>query len=169
MTADATYRVGEEGPGFAALRILAGALAWGAMMAVCALVSLVLDQQRGLSYHVALIVAYYLAGGFLAYVAAWPFVSWAVSRFSAPQRFGFTAILLTGFTLAATASVLALDYRIYYSEWHAAIFSRTWFYQQVFTALGSTYQYLVIGSRLYWPLAPVFLLATSWWLSRKAS
>lgn len=169
MTADATFRDGNRGPGLAVLRILAGAFAWGAMMAACALASLVLDQQRGLNHHVALIAAYYLAGGFLAYVAAWPFVSWAASRLSAPLRFGFAAILLTGFTLASTASVLALDYRIYYSQWHAAMFTKTWFYQQVFTALGSTYQYLVIGSRLYWPLAPVFLLATSWWLSRKAS
>ncbi len=169
MMAEATYQDEDQGRLAGALRILAGALAWGAMMAASAFVSLILDQERGLSYHVALIVAYYFAGGFLAYVAAWPFVSWAAARLSALQRFGFAAILLTGFTLAATASVLALDYRAYYSEWHAAIFSRIWFYQQIFTALGSTYQYLVIGSRLYWPLAPVFLLATSWWLSRKAS
>lgn len=167
MTADATYQ--DRGRSVAALRILAGALAWGAMMAACALVSLILDQQRDLSYHVARLAAYYMTGGFIGYVAAWPFISWAAPRFSAAQRFVFAAVLLTGFTLAATASVLALDYRVYYSVWHAAIFSRDWFYQQIFTALGSTYQYLVIGSRLYWPFAPVFLLVTSWWLSREAS
>ena len=68
------------------------------------------------------------------------------------------------FEMTLSAKVLT-----YYAAWHAAPLSRTWIYQQIFTFLGSTYQYVVIGTRLYWPLGPVFLLLTSWWLSRKTS
>ena len=65
--------------------------------------------------------------------------------------------------------MLALQYRAYYAQWHDPAFSRIWFWQQFYTALGSTYQYAVIGIRLYWPAGPPLLVVTSWWLSGRPS
>ena len=149
--------------------LLAASVAWGALMALSAYVALVFNFGRQLDDQVSGIIAIYFAGGFIGFLAAYP-VFLTLSRRSGPvTRFGLALMLLALCTLGATAGVLALQYRTYYAEWHETIFSRIWFWQQFYTALGSTYQYAVIGTRLYWPLAPVFLLATSWWLSRKSS
>jgi hypothetical protein len=149
--------------------LLAASVAWGALMALSAYVALVFNLDRQSGGQVSAIIAIYFAGGFIAFLAVYP-VFLALSRRSGPvTRLGLALVLLALFTLGATAGVLALQYRTYYAEWHESIFSRIWFWQQFYTALGSTYQYAVIGTRLYWPLAPIFLLATSWWLSRKSS
>ncbi|MFZ2101468.1 MAG: hypothetical protein WAU86_12980 [Oricola sp.] len=151
------------------MRVFGGAVVWGCMMVASALVSLLLQQDRVLDRHVALILAFYFAGAFLAYVPVRLIVSWANRRLPASLRFLFALIMLAGGTLAGTAFVLALDYRAYYAAWHASAFSRIWFYQQFYTLLGSTFQYLVIGTRLYWPLGVLFLIVASWRLGRKAS
>lgn len=118
---------------------------------------------------VILTTAFYFAGGLLAYPFAHVAIGIANRRLPTVARTLFAAAMLTGFTLCATAAVLALDYRIYYSQWHAAAFSKIWIYQQIFTALGSTYQYLVIGSRLYWPVGILALAVSSVLLARKPS
>lgn len=145
------------------------AAVWGSLMMVSALVALVLEQGRGINAQTGHILAIYFTGAFIAFILARPFLGYANRRLAMPWRFAVALGVLAGLTLGATAGVLALDYRSYYAEWHDSYFSVAWFYQQAYTVLGSTYQYLVIGTRLYWPLGPVFLIATSWWLARKAS
>jgi len=151
------------------VRLAMEAAAWGAMMTVSALVSLLIEQGRGLTAQTGQILAIYFTGAYIAFALARPFLGFANRYLAFRWRFALAVLVLAGLTLGATAGVLALDYRAYYSEWHDNFFSIVWFYQQAYTVLGSTYQYLVIGTRLYWPLGPVFLLVTSWWLARKAS
>lgn len=151
------------------VRVAVEAAIWGAMMLISALAALRLEHGRSLNAQTGQILAIYFTGAYIAYAIARPALAIATARFALPWRFLFAIIVLTGLTLGATAGVLALDYRAYYSEWHSDFFSIGWFYQQAYTILGSTYQYLVIGTRLYLPLGPLFLVAASWWLARKAS
>lgn len=153
-------------------RILAGhcgaALSWGALMAVSAAVALI--TTRGWpTVDLAAICSVYFAGGVLGYVPAAVVLRWTRPRLSGPVQWCVAFILLGGATLAATAAVLALEYREYYAQWHAPVLTRIWIWQQIYTAAGSTYQYAVLGTRLYWPLGVIFLAAASWWLGRKAS
>jgi hypothetical protein len=150
-------------------RVALEAAAWGAMMMVSALVALLFERGRGLNAQTGQILVIYFFGGAIAFAVARPFLHFVNRYLATSWRFVLALIVLAGLTMGATAGVLALDYRAYYAEWHDDFFSVAWFYQQAYTLLGSTYQYLVIGTRLYWPLGPVFLLLTSWWLARRAS
>lgn len=155
--------------GRSALRVIGEGLLWGAMMTAAAYFSLVSEHARALGPRVMTILAVYFAGGAIAYLFAFSVTHW-LARHLSPRVTPLVAIMaLGGFTLAATAGILAFDYRAYYAQWHEAAFSGDWFYQQFYTVLGSTYQYLVIGVRLYWPLGPVFLLLAGWWMTRRAS
>ncbi|MCI5075445.1 hypothetical protein [Oricola sp.] len=138
-------------------------------MLLSALTSLTLEYGRPIDGRVFALLAVYFAGGFAGCLLAWPFILWVRNRSSLTVSIVFAAFALTGFTLASTAAVLALDYRAYYAQWHSEVLSKVWLYQQVFTALGSTYQFAVIGIRLYWPLGVVALVPASWWLARRTS
>ena len=67
---------------------------------------------------------------------------------------------------AMTGAVLMLEYRIYYSQWHAPPLTRVWIWQQAFTAAGALYQYAVMGLRYYSIGALAVLLGMSWWVVR---
>ena len=151
------------------VRLAIEAAVWGLMMLVSALVALLLEHGRGLNAQTGQILAIYFTGAYIAYVVARPLLAFLNRHLAMPWRIVLAVIVLAGATLAATAGVLALDYRVYYAAWHDDFLSITWFYQQAYTFLGSTYQYLVIGTRLYWPLGPLFLIAMSWWVARRTS
>ncbi len=78
------------------------------------------------------------------------------------------AVLVVMAMAGATGALVILDYRMYYSQWHAPAFSRIWIWQQVFTSLGALYQYAVMGTRYYGVGVLLLLGATSWWASRSA-
>ena len=61
-------------------------------------------------------------------------------------------LCLTVCTIAATAFLFAMDYRIFYARWHAPFGTLTWVYQFVFTSAGAVYQFVVMGIRLYLPV-----------------
>lgn len=149
------------------VRALAGASVWGVLMAASAGFVLLYQRDRAFIGEIPGLLGLFLAGGFIGYLPAFVGITWLRHRVSRLVLFFLSAILLSGFTLAGTAGVVALEYREYYSEWHAPFPTRIWFWEQAFTAAGSTFQFAVMGTRLYWPLGIVFLLATSWWLSRK--
>lgn len=77
-----------------------------------------------------------------------------------------TTILAIGLCLAATATLLILEHRIYYSQWHGPVLSRVWLWQQFFTALSATAQYGVMGVRYYGIATPIIVIAASWWAHR---
>lgn len=151
------------------IRVIGESLVWGALLAASAYFSLVSEMARVFGQRVMTILAIYFAGGAIGYLFAMPVTHWLGKRIPPRLRLLCAVLALGGFTLAATAGILALNYRAYYAQWHEAALSHDWFYQQFFTALASTYQYLVIGIRLYWPLGPAFLLLAAWWTTRRAS
>jgi hypothetical protein len=71
-------------------------------------------------------------------------------------------------TVCMTAGLFALQYRDYYSEWHADAFTRIWFLQFAHTIAAALYQFAVLGLRLFFPMGFVALLVASFWFARRA-
>jgi hypothetical protein len=150
-----------------ALQKVARAVAWGTLMAASAIIAQTYGYGRDLSAQVVIVAAIYWIGGVLAVVVSWPAVKWARGIEYRIARTALICVFLASATLAVTAGVVALQYRLYYAQWHEAAFSRVWLWQQFFTALGSTFQFAVIGTRFYWPVGAACLIPFCWWLSRK--
>lgn len=138
-------------------------------MALSAFVALTVELGWPVDRQTVSILAVYFSGGLIGCLLAWPFIVFVGNRVSMPVATVFAAFMLTGLTLGATAGVLALDYRAYYAQWHDDILSKIWLYQQFYTALGSTYQFAVIGIRLYWPIGVLCIIPASLWLARRTS
>ena len=108
----------------------------------------------------------YAPAGAVAGLAA----AWVAPRVERPtRRFALTAFTIAAVAIGALATIYALQYRIYFSQWHAASFSITWAYQTVFTALGSVYLFLSTGLVLLVPWTVLAWLGIAAWLSRTAT
>lgn len=145
--------------------VLIGAPAWALAMAVSAWLALWLRGNEA-HFHLVDVLLLYAIGG----LVAWP-LSLFAARFAAYEgavetRFSAFLLCLIAGTVGTTACLFALDYRIFYAQWHAATGTRTWLFQFLFTFLAALYQFLVLGVRLYLPLGLAVLVATSLWLAR---
>ncbi|MET0747394.1 MAG: hypothetical protein ABWY49_04320 [Rhizobium sp.] len=145
---------------------LAGALAWGVLMALSA--ALALYRHNGLQTdRLPALLAVYFLGGALA----WPFALKAAGICSRGKpvetRFAACLLCLAIATMAMTAFLFALEYRIFYSRWHAPFGSIIWMFQFVYTGASAVYQFGVLGSRLFLPLGLVWLPLASLYLARR--
>ncbi len=143
-----------------------GALCWGAMMALSALLALAFRNGLKTDHIGELVIVYFLGGAL-----AWPFML-PLGRFFAfrrrvETRFAAFFLTLSVGTMAMTAFLFAMDYRIFYSRWHAPFGSVIWMFQFVFTGASAVYQFAVLGSRLFLPLGLLFLIAASLYLARR--
>ncbi|WP_370878547.1 hypothetical protein [Pararhizobium capsulatum] len=159
----AILRLRETSPSLREL--FCGAILWGVMMAAAAFGALYL-QNRAETARLDAVLALYLCGGILA----WPFAL-SLARFCAydrrsEARFAAYFVCLTVFTITATAFLFAMQYRQFYEQWHAPFGSRIWIYQFIITGAGATYQFVVMGVRLFVPFGAVVLAATSLWLAK---
>lgn len=146
--------------------ILLGSPLWGMMMAASALVALCL-QNGAETYQLYSILVLYLCGG----IVSWP-CGVLLGRFCADgrgreTRFAAFFLCLTVCTIAATAFLFAMDYRLFYARWHGPFGSRLWIYQFIFTSVAAVYQFVVMGIRLYLPVGFAALAAASLWLACK--
>ncbi|MBY5822475.1 hypothetical protein HFN54_08190 [Rhizobium leguminosarum] len=146
--------------------LIAGALLWGMQMLAAAMLGLYLRNGLQTS-RLAEIAALYFAGGLFA----WPFAL-PVARFLAygrplETRFAAFFVTLTAATILMTAFLFAMEYRMFYSRWHAPFGSIVWAFQFVFTSISAVYQFLVIGLRLFLPLGLVCLVASSYHLAKR--
>jgi hypothetical protein len=145
---------------------LGGAFIWGGQMLVSAMLALYLRNEMETSHTVDLAILYF-AGGLLS----WPFVL-PLGRFFAhgrpiETRFAAFFVSLTTGTILMTAFLFAMDYRDFYSRWHAPFGSIDWIFQFVFTGANAVYQFSVLGVRLFLPLGIVCLLGTSFALAKR--
>lgn len=153
-------------PIFPSLSIcLGGALTWGLLMAACAFLSLWL-QGRWQTFHLEQLLLVYFAGGFAAWPLVLPVARFLTRRRSVEVRFAAHFALLSLGTIAMTAFLFAMDYRLFYAQWHHPFGTRIWAYQFVFTSVGAIYQFLVMGLGLYLPVGLPILAGASLWLSR---
>ncbi len=150
-------------PGWVALA--GGAVVWGLLMAASALVSLYV-RNRLETAHLGQLLALYLAGG----VLAWPFVVFTarlVSRNARLEtRFAACLVLLAVGTIAMTAFLFAMDYRLFYSQWHQPLLTKTGMRQVFGTSASAVYQFAVMGLGLYLPVGLPLLAAVSLWLAK---
>lgn len=144
---------------------LAGGLAWGLVMALCAGLGLAARGWADMSA-IAFVAAFFLGGGFLAWAPALALAALLpVGRREA--RFAAVFLALACLTIAATAFLFAMQYRLYYAAWHDGPFTIRWIFQFVFTFLAAVYQFLVLGVRLFLPLGLLALAAASVWHARR--
>ena len=146
--------------------VLAGAPLWALQMLASAMSTLYVRNGLRTS-HVDDLAILYFAGGLLA----WPFAL-MLGRFFAHRRrietrFAAFFVALSACTILMTAFLFAMDYRVFYSRWHASPGSVIWFVQFLFTGASSVYQFMVLGLRLFFPLGLVCLLATSFALAKR--
>ena len=135
-------------------------------MALSGLVSLYMDTGL-FSFNIPSMMLLFFAGGLVGWLAALPLASFAAHDRRPETRFSSHFLFLGVSTIAVTAFFFAMDYRIYYAQWHAPFATRTWVYQFIFTSLGAAYQFAVIGVRHYFPLGLIFLVAASLYLTRR--
>lgn len=146
--------------------LVGGALCWGAMMAISALLALYLRNGLHTGSVVPLLMLYFL-GGMLAWPVLLPLARLCAHRRAVETRFAAYFVVLSIGTMAATAFLFALDYRIFYARWHAPFGSIVWMFQFAFTSASAVYQFAVLGSRLFLPLGLLFLVITSIHLARR--
>lgn len=134
-------------------------------MALSAFFSLLL-MDRVPQAHLAALTALYFGGGLLGWLVALPLARFRERGRAAETRFAAAFLFLGTATFMATAFLFAMQYRLFYAQWHAPVGTRIWLYQFVFTSAGAVYQFAVLGLRLAFPLALVFLVAASLHLAR---
>lgn len=143
---------------------LAGPVVWGAAMAVSCGIGLYL-RHRGQTDHFGQIVLYYFVGAFIAFIPALTLARFLSFSKPVTSRFCAVALCLCLVTYGITALLFAVQYRIFYAQWHEPFLTRIWFFQQVFTTLGAIYQFTIIGLWLYFPVGILSLFITSFILS----
>ena len=144
----------------------AGALLWGLMMMASAVAALYIRNRLETPHFPELALLYFLGGLF-----SWPFML-PLARFFAYRRpietrFAAFFACLTAGTILMTAFLFSMDYRIFYSRWHAPFASLIWIYEFIFTGANAVYQFSVLGVRLFLPFGLVCLLATSFLLAKR--
>lgn len=145
----------------------AAAPVWGAAMALSAGLSLALDN-RAENFHLPAILALYFFGGVLGWLAALPLFHVRARGRARETRLALALLCLTAGTVASTALLFALQYRLFYAQWHEPFGTRIWALQFAFTSASALYQFAVLGLRLFLPFGFVCLIAASWGLVRRS-
>lgn len=134
-------------------------------MALSAIFSLLLLNRLPVARLDDLVLLYF-SGGLLGWFLALPMIRFCGHARAAETRFAAAFLFLGLGTVLVTALLFATHYRLFYAQWHAPFGSRIWVHQFVFTSAGAVYQFAVLGLRLAFPLALVFLVAASLHLAR---
>jgi hypothetical protein len=120
-------------------------------MAASAVAALYLRNGLLTSHLTALTLVYFFGGAL-----SWPVVVLLVRRFARQRptsaRFAAFFLALSIGTAAMTAFLFAMDYRWFYSRWHAPFGSLIWIFQFLFTGASAVYQFAVLGLALFLPL-----------------
>ncbi|EKF19682.1 hypothetical protein [Nitratireductor pacificus] len=129
---------------------LLGALVWGAAMGVNAFGFLWFSEWQTPLRMLAITFIFAL-GAAIAFPIG-QIIDRALSRSERPEkRFAAAFLAFSTATVGTTALVYALQYRMYYAQWHGELFTLQWVLEFVFTTLGAFYQFAVLGLRIYFP------------------
>ncbi|WP_246745835.1 hypothetical protein [Ciceribacter sp. L1K22] len=145
---------------------LGGAVLWGTAMAISAWLGFALLQNIPVTHHDELMILYF-AGGSLTWLTVLPLIRFLSYARPAETRFAAALLLLGAGTVAMTAFIFAMQYRLFYAQWHAPFGSRIWMFQFVFTSAGAVYQFAVLGIRPLLPIGGPILVAMSLLLARR--
>ncbi|SFT81175.1 hypothetical protein SAMN05518861_105289 [Mesorhizobium sp. YR577] len=143
-----------------------GAALWAVAMAGSALFNLMLDAWET-PEKMRTVTTLFAAGGFLAF----PLGLWGAAFLSQGKRaetaFAAAFVSFAVATIGVTAVLYAIQYRLYYAQWHADAFTVIWAFQIVFTGLAALYQFTVLGIRLFFPVGFVVLFIAALWFARR--
>ncbi|WP_322418968.1 hypothetical protein [Mesorhizobium huakuii] len=143
-----------------------GSFLWAATMGMSALINLLLDNWVT-PEKIRTVSLLFAGGGALAFpigLFAARLVSLGRGR---EVAFAAAMVCLAAATIGLTTGLYALQYRSYYAEWHAPVFTLTWGFQLAFTMAVASYQFVVLGIRLYFPLGFIALFAASLWFAQQ--
>jgi hypothetical protein len=146
--------------------LFVGAILWGTQMLASAMAALYLRNGMETA-HVRDLAMLFFAGGLLAWLFMLPLGRFLAHRRSLKTRFAAFFVALAAGTILMTAFLFAMDYRVFYSAWHASFGSTTWVLQFVFTGASAVYQFAVLGIRLFLPLGLLCLFGTSIALAKR--
>ena len=146
--------------------ILVGSVLAGALMGLSILTGLYLRNGIKTFSPGALLLLYSL-GSAAGFGPGLTLANFACGGMQRPGRFVFGTIILFRSLHTATATIFALQYRVFYSHWHADFPSIPWFFQLVFTSAAAVYQFTVDSLFLYWPLGPAVFLGLGLWFAAR--
>ncbi|MGX5828839.1 hypothetical protein [Mesorhizobium sp. 43Arga] len=145
---------------------LFGSLSWAVTMGASALINLLLDDW--MTPEKIRTVSLLFAGGGAPAFPVGLFAARLVSLGRSREvAFAAAMVCLAAATIGLTDGLYALQYRSYYAEWHAPVFTLTWGFQLAFTMAVASYQFVVLGIRLYFPLGFIALFAASLWFAQQ--
>jgi hypothetical protein len=145
---------------------LAGAPGWGIAVTISMLLGLIVEGRVPEAHFEALVILFFL-GSLLSWLVALPLI-WFSGLGRRPEtRFAASFLLLTLATVTVLAVLFALQYRLFYSQWHEPFGSRIWMFQFIFTSASAVYQFSVLGTRLLLPFGIVLIFGASLWLARR--
>jgi hypothetical protein len=145
--------------------VLFGSVAWGVLMAASAVASIWTHNGLLIASPLA-VIAVYFYGGSLGFAPGLMLARLLFGGRGRVVRFiGGTFIILLA-THTATAGIFALQYRVFYSHWHANFPNIIWFFQFAFTSAGAIYQYSVDSIYYYWPFSLLCFLGFGLWFAR---
>jgi hypothetical protein len=145
---------------------LSGAVLWGLAMGAGAYANLFLAAWETPA-KLQFVAVLFAAGGALAFPLGLFLARFLSEGRRAETSFAAALLCFAAATVSVTAALYALQYRTYYSAWHAEIFSITWMLQLVFTTLVALYQFSVLGVRLFFPFGFLALFAAAFWFARR--
>ncbi len=148
------------------LEVLGSAICWGAAMAASAIAALYLRNGL-LTSHLGALTLIYFFGGALSWLILVPLTQRFARQRPTSARFTAFFLALSVGTAAMTAFLFAMDYRWFYSRWHAPFGSLIWIFQFLFTGASAVYQFAVLGLALFLPLGLLCLIVVSAYLARQ--
>ena len=146
-------------------RTLAASIGWGSAMSLC------LQAGLWLGIHAETFTFWLIAAlGFAGGAIAWP-LSEAAIRFLSHLRgrdtaFAASFLSLSVLTATVTALVFAVHFRLFQVGSTGTFLSAFWFEELAFTLAAAVYQFVVMGLRLYLPLAPLAILVAAYLIAR---
>jgi hypothetical protein len=144
-----------------------GAIAWAALVAASLLAG---DAWQREALHPE-----WMRLGLMSAVASAPalalslWVMRALPHRGGTRGYALAFLVLATLTLGLSALIFAADFWLYFSQWHAAPFSKLWIVQFVFTFASAVYQFLVSGLRMHVPFGVLLLFPAALLLSRRTS
>lgn len=148
--------------------IIFGSAIWGLVMAATAMAGVWLHNGLIIAKPFA-IAAVYFYGGSLAFAPGCWLVRLLLGTKGRVVRVIGGTLVMALATHLATAGIFALQYRVFYSHWHADFPSLVWFFQFGFTSLGAAYIFTAGGLVFYWPLSITAFLGFGLWFAFKGA
>lgn len=146
--------------------IIFGSAIWGVVMAATAMIGVWL--QNGMIVTNAFAIAgVYFYGGSLAFAPGYWLARLVLGRRGRFVRLIGGALVIALTVHLATSAIFALQYRVFYSHWHADFPDIIWFFQLGFTSIGAAYMFTAGGLIFYWPLSLIAFLGFGLWFASK--